>query len=194
MRDSSFRLPGPLMNRLCTTLDGKPLQSCASLSATLVNTSEPRAATIEPTVPPAVVGWLLFLCIILTLVFPATTLYRILAQTLPSLLGEQSPRSIFLLIVYCVVSAGLAVLSVIAGLKLWLVRPGAVRFARRWLWAYLIANFAYFGLWVSIAKRLTSLSLAAMGLNHVAGPIASFAIWYFYLEHSKRVRETYLGR
>ena len=41
------------MNRLCTTFDGIPLQSCASLSATLVNTSEPRAPTIEPTVPPA---------------------------------------------------------------------------------------------------------------------------------------------
>ena len=158
----------------------------------LVNTSEAQAATIEPTVPPAVVGWLLFLCLLLTLVFPATTLYRILAHTLPSLLEENSPRSIFLLIVYCVVSAGLAVFSVIAGLKLWLVRPGAVTFARRWLWAYLITHLAYFGLWVAIAKQLTSLSLAAMGWNHVVGPIGSFALWYFYLEHSKRVRETYL--
>jgi len=149
---------------------------------------------MEPTVPPAVVGWLLFLCILLTFVFPATTLYRILVQTLPSLLGEHNPRSIFLLTVYCVVSGGLAVFSVIAGLKLWLVRPGAVRFARRWLCAYLIANFAYFGLWAAIAKQLTSPSLAAMGWNHVVGPIGSFALWYFYLEHSKRVRETYLGR
>jgi hypothetical protein len=159
-----------------------------------LNTPETQATTIEPTVSPAVTGWLLFLCLLLTLVFPATTLYRVLTHTLPSLFGEHSARSIFLLSVYCAVSSALAVLSFIAGLKLWLVRPGAVRFARRWLWTYLIANFAYFGLWVAIAKHLTSLSLAAMGWYHVVGPIGSFTLWYFYLEDSKRVRETYLGR
>ena len=160
----------------------------------LPNTSENQAATIEPPAPPAVDGWLLLLCLLLTLVFPATALYHLVTHTLPSLSGEHSARSIFLLIVYCAVSSTLAVLSFIAGLKLWLVRPGAVTFARRWLWSYLIANFAYFGLWVAIEKHLTSLSLAAMGWYHVVAPIGRFALWYFYLEHSKRVRETYLGR
>ena len=102
-----------------------------------LDTLETQATKIEPTVPPAVTGWLLFLCLLLTLAFPATTLYRVLTHTLPSLFGEHSARSIFLLSVYCVVSSALAVLSFIAGLKLWLVMPCAVRFARRWLWTYL---------------------------------------------------------
>jgi len=88
----------------------------------------------------------------------------------------------------------MAVLSFTAGLKLCLVRPDAVRFVRRWLWMYLIANFAYFGLWIAIANKPNPLSLAEMGWYHVVGPIPSFARWYFYLEHSKRVRATYPGQ
>jgi hypothetical protein len=157
-----------------------------------LNTPETQATTIEPTVPPAVTGWLLFLCLLLTLLFPATTLYGVLTQTLPSLLGGHSARFTFLLSVYSVVFTALAVFSFMAGLKLWLVKPDAVRFARSWLWTYLIANFTYFGLWIAIAKHPNSLSFAQMGWYHVVEPIGSFALWYFYLEHSKRVRATYL--
>jgi len=38
----------------------------------------------------------------------------------------------------------LAVVSFIAGLKLWPEKPEAVRFARSWLSTYLVVNFAYF--------------------------------------------------
>jgi hypothetical protein len=158
-----------------------------------LNRTETQAASIEPTIPPAVTGWLLFLCLLLTLVYPATTLYYVLTDTLPSLVGAHSFSVIFLLSVYCVVFIVLAVFSLIAGVKLWLVRSDALRFARRWLWSYLIANFAYFGLWTAIARHPTSFSLAEMGWYHVVGPIPSFALWYFYLEHSKRVRATYPG-
>ena len=169
---------------------GKGYNRGSRTSAISLNTTETQATSIEPTVPPAVTGWLLFLCLLLTLVYPAATFYQVL-HTLPSLFGGHSPRFMFLLSVYCVLFAALAVLSFIAGLKLWLVRPDAVRFARRWLWTYLIANFAYFGLSIAIAKDLNPLSLAQMGWYHVVGPIQSFALWYFYLEHSKRVRATY---
>ena len=96
-----------------------------------LNATEAQATHIEPPVPPAVTGWLLFLCLLLTLVFHATALYHILTHTLPSLINGHSPGLTFLLSVYCAAFLGLAVLSFIAGLKLWLVRPDAVRFARR---------------------------------------------------------------
>ena len=131
------------------------------------------------------------MCLLLTLVYPATTLYHILTHTLPSLISGHRPAFIFLLSVYCVVFTALAVFSFVAGLKLWLVKPEAVRFARRWLWTYLIANFAYFVLWIAIAKPHQSFVLAEMAWYHIVGPIPSFALWYFYLEHSKRARATY---
>ena len=158
-----------------------------------LNSTEPQATRLEPSITPAVTGWLLCFCLVLTLVYPASTLYHILTYTLPSLFRGHSPKFIFLLSVYCVVFTTLAALSFVAGLRLWLVKPDAVRFARRWLWAFLISNFAYFGLWLGIANRPNSLSLAEMGWYHIAGPITSFALWYFYLEHSKRVRATYQG-
>ena len=110
---------------------------------------------------------------------------------MPRLIRGDSPARTVLLSVYSIVFTTVAVLSFIAGLKLWLVKPNAVRFARRWLWTYLIANIAYFVFWVVVAKPHQSLSLAGMGWYHVVGPIPSFALWYFYLEHSKRVRATY---
>src|SRR5205814_10541183 len=78
-----------------------------------------------------------------------------------------------------------------AGLNLWLVKPDAVRFARRYLLTYLIANIAYFVFWTLVVRPTQMLGLTEMGWYHVVGPIASTALWYFYLEHSKRVRDTY---
>jgi hypothetical protein len=148
------------------------------------------ATRVEP-IQPAVAGWLLFFCLILTLMYPATSLYEIVTHTVPNLIRGHSPALVSLLSIYCMIFTALAVFSVIAGLKLWLMRPGAVRFARTWLWTYLVANFAYFVLWLIIAKSLQSAALAEMGWYHVVGPIASFTLWYLYLEHSKRVRATY---
>ena len=156
-----------------------------------LSTTETQSPKVESITPPAVTGWLLFFCLVLTLAVPAPALYHSQSYVLPSLFGGHSPRFIFLVSVYCVVFISLALTSFIAGMKLWLVRPGAVKFARRWLWSYLIANFVYFALWLAIARHPTSQSLAKMGWDHVVGPIPSFAIWYLYLEHSKRVRATY---
>jgi urea transporter len=107
------------------------------------------------------------------------------------LIRGHSPALVSLLTIYCLISTALAVFSVIAGLKLWLVRPGAVRFVRSWLWTYLVANLAYFVIWLTIGKSPQSVTLAEMGWYHVVGPIASFALWCLYLEHSRRVRTTY---
>lgn len=155
------------------------------------NTAESQAVLSDQTVPPVVTGWLLFLSLILTFVYPTTTLYHILAHTVPSLIKDHNPAHAVLLSVYSIAFTTVAVLSFIGGFKLWLVKRDAVEFARRWLWIYLIANIAYCAFWVVVAKPHQSRSLAEMGWYHVVGPIASFALWYFYLEHSKRVRATY---
>lgn len=78
-----------------------------------------------------------------------------------------------------------------AGLRLWLVKPHAVGFARRFLLTYLIANAAYFVFWIVVIRPTTQVAYAEMGWYHVVGPAASVFLWYTYLEHSKRVRSTY---
>lgn len=63
--------------------------------------------------------------------------------------------------------------------------------ARRYLLAYLIANFAYFTFWILVMRPRAQLAYAEMGWYHVVGPIAFFYTWFVYLEHSKRVKETF---
>jgi hypothetical protein len=153
-----------------------------------LNTQEIQATR---SVPPAVTGWLLVLCLLLTLVYPATSVYAIFWKAVPRLVDAHSHTRILRLGVYSGLFAGVAVFSFWAGVKLWLVKPNSVRFARRYLLAYLIANIAYFVFWTLVVRPTQMLGLAEMGWYHVVGPIASTALWYFYLEHSKRVRDTY---
>lgn len=156
-----------------------------------VNVQEIQTMQSDGAIPPAVSGWLLVLCLLLTFSYPATSLYHISIHTIPMLITAHSPSRIVLLTVYSALFIVMAVYSFLAGLKLWLVKPDAVRFAKRYLLAYLIADIAYFVFWIIIIRPHQTASFAEMGWSHVVSPIPSTALWYFYLEHSKRVRATY---
>jgi hypothetical protein len=136
-------------------------------------------------------GWLLALCLILTVVFPATSLYHIISYAIPSALAAHTFNRIVLLSVYSLLFGAVAVFSVMAGLRLWLVKPRAVGFARRFLLMYLLANAAYFVFWIAVIRPTTQIAYAEMGWYHIVAPAASAFLWYTYLEHSKRVRNTY---
>jgi len=142
-------------------------------------------------VPAEVSGWLLALCLILTIAFPATSLYRIISHTIPAVIAAHTLNRILLLSVYSLLFSALAVLSFVAGLRLWLVKPHALGFTRRFLLTYLIANAAYFVFWIAVIRPTTQVAYAEMGWYHVVGPAAFVFLWYTYLEHSKRVRNTY---
>jgi hypothetical protein len=141
-------------------------------------------------------GWLLVLCFILVVSYPAISLYHIFMYTIPNLLDSHVPiRAVVLLSVYAVVFIPTAVFSIVAGLRLWLVKPDAARFTKRFLLTYLVANIGYFVVWVFwivIARPSGAVSFAEMIWGHVVGPILFVALWYCYLERSKRVRATYL--
>lgn len=147
--------------------------------------------SIEPDPYAGVSGWLLILCVLLTFIYPATSFYHICSHTLPMLIATHTLARVVLLSSYSAIFAAAALLSFLAGLKLWLLKPNAVRFAKRYLETYLIANFAYFFLWMILVRPAQAVSFAEMGWFHVVGPLPSFVVWYFYLENSKRVRATY---
>jgi len=85
-------------------------------------------------------GWLPALCLLLTIVFPATSLYPIISHTVPTGIAVHTFNRMVLLGVYSLLFSALPVLSFMAGLRLWLVKPQAVGFARRFLLTYSIAN------------------------------------------------------
>jgi len=142
-------------------------------------------------------GWILVLCFVLVVSYPAISLYHIFRYTIPNLFDSHVPiRAVVLLSVYAVVFIPMAVFSVVAGLRLWLAKPDAVSFARRYLLTYLSANIGYFVvwvLWILIARPSGAVSVAEMGWGYVVGPTLFVALWYSYLERSQRVRETFLS-
>jgi hypothetical protein len=129
---------------------------------------------------PGVGGWLLVLCLLLTVWNPAS-----LALTAASSVADLSARSIpsvcFLAARFVVTSFGVA-----AGRALWLQRPGAV-----WLAKWSLTLFG-----IEAAARLSTrvdLSAAPPGTRL---PLAIFLIlhnaaWYLYLQKSRRVRAIY---
>jgi hypothetical protein len=140
---------------------------------------------------PVIQGWLLALCIGLTIIFPASTLYGVAAKTIPALLHGHTIKGQLSCASYAVLFSGVAVFSFVAGVRLWTVKPEAVGFAKRFLWTFLLAHFGYFALWFLLFEPVSALRLAEMAWYHIVGPIPSFFLWTVYLEHSKRVRATY---
>jgi hypothetical protein len=65
-------------------------------------------------IPAEVSGWLLALCLILTIVFPATTLYRSISHTIPTAIAAHTFNRIVLLSAYSLLFSALAVLSFMA--------------------------------------------------------------------------------
>jgi len=123
-------------------------------------------------------------------VYPASCVYAIFWNAVPKLIRAHGSARILESAVYCVLFAAVAIISFVTGMKLWLVKLDAVKLARRYLLVYLTANISYFVFWMLVIQP-TKHGLAEMGWHHVVGPIASTALWYSYLEHSNRVRETF---
>ena len=140
---------------------------------------------------PVIQGWLLVLCIGLAIIFPATALYGIAATTFPALLHAHTIKGHILCAAYAVLFGGVAVFSFAAGVRLWMVKPEAVGFAKRFLWTFLLVHFGYFAIWFFLCEPVGGVRLAEMAWYHIAASIPSFLLWIVYLEHSKRVRTTY---
>jgi hypothetical protein len=153
-------------------------------------TAPQSAASSELEAPGEIVGWLLVFCLILTIALPANVLYSV-GRAIFRIFGTPRHASIVLAGSYSAIFLAVAVYSVVAGAKLWLIKPHAVRFARHYLFAYLAAHIAYFALWLLVDRPPSSLGLAQMGWDHVVGPLPFVALWSSYLEHSKRVRITF---
>src|ERR1700751_461196 len=131
--------------------------------------------------PKPVSGWLLFLCLLLTIVTPLAAIYQLSTEIVPKILIPSSPRMTILRAVLALLTASLGTFSFIAGLKLGLVKNDAVPVARRFLLAYVAANLGYFVFWLLVMHPSDRLRLAAMGWRFVVGPIGSFALWFTYL-------------
>ena len=158
-------------------------------------------ANQQPTPPPVpaelrykgVGGWLLLLCLGLTVFGPLITLGSLVAAYgESSKYFDQFPGLLVITVIDTFLSLGLMAFSVYAGIGLWSVRPGAVQMAKRYLLCYMgyLAIAAVLPFMAGLPSAANEAMSAEVAKDTFRG-IIYFAIWHSYLNKSKRVRDTY---
>jgi len=145
--------------------------------------------------PCGIGGWLLFLCISLTIITPAyaaLSLFMFWREVSPFFSNNPDLRTAFHFFVAG--SVFVCGYGVYAGYRLWVLKSDAVAKAKTYLWISLC--FSVFGTiaFIVMADLPTTGALAYLqtaGIKDVLKGFIPFAIWYAYLKSSKRVRNTY---
>jgi hypothetical protein len=168
----------PISSPVPATPDG-----CASSAAEA--TAEPRHKGVG--------GWLLFFCLGLTLFTPLITL-GLLAESYSSSSKYfgQFPGLLIINVIDTLLSLGLVAFSIYAGVGLWRIRPGAVQLTKRYLWYFLgyHAVTAILPFMAGLPSEANDAMLAEVVKDTFRGGVY-FAVWYSYLNKSRRVSATY---
>jgi hypothetical protein len=138
-------------------------------------------------------GWLLVLCLLLTVLDPFVALSYLFAQTQEAAGISDLQVEVFrFFVVQGALAIGLAVFSMYAGLSLWKIAPKAIRTAQYYLMTEAAFSFLPFFLpaLLGVSDDFRSDVVVFDLLNAVAAT-AYASIWYAYLSRSRRVTNTY---
>ncbi len=133
--------------------------------------------------PVGIGGWLLVLCLLLTIVFPLNTLYA----TVMSLRYHPDP----IIVALNSANVGLALLSLLAGGMLWSGRKIGVKLAKLFLVFGPLHSVALLCLVIYNAHLLQASVTVLLALRILALPLVLSVIWFRYLVESRRVKNTY---
>ena len=131
------------------------------------------------------------MCVILAVVAPTFEISNIFKKLIPLFMRVHGRRIMAFLAIDIAIRGGLAAYTCVAGVELWLVKPGAVGFAKRCLILRLIGGAAIFGAWAVLVGPSKADSYDRMVAELIVAPLFQALIWYFYLATSVRVRETF---
>jgi hypothetical protein len=138
-------------------------------------------------------GWLLLLCINLSILDPLANLsYLAITANVAKPYFDKYPQLLKLLLINGTCGIGLAVFSSYAGLSLWRCTPNAVAVAKRYLSAAFLYSFlspflpTLMGLQETLGSAISSNTFLNSALT-----MLYLVAWYQYLRRSKRVRATY---
>src|SRR5215468_12784381 len=138
-------------------------------------------------------GWLLFFCLSLTVFSPLITIVTLTASYTEAFqLLDRFPGVMAITVIDTFLSLGVMAFSVYAGVSLWRLKPGAVQTAKR----YLMCLLAYAAV-TSILPFMSGLpsdvneTLIAEVIKDASRKFFYVAIWYAYLNKSKRVMATF---
>jgi Protein of unknown function (DUF2569) len=140
-------------------------------------------------------GWLLLLCLNIAVLDPLTmllTIFLVTNATKPYF-GEH-PELLRLCLASGVCRLALAVFSVYAGIGLWKIVPGALSVAKKYLLAVVLYAVVASSLPIIVGvPRESYQEFAGQSAFNSFLTMAYAIAWYLYLQHSKRVKATYLS-
>ncbi len=138
-------------------------------------------------------GWLLMLCVTLTILDPLTGFFTLMGIT--NLLKphfNEDPGLFKIVLIQGICSTCLIVYSMYAGVSLWKIVPKALTTAKQYL--RLLFCYSFFAIFLPVLVGLsekTQTDFYKMNpLNNIL-VMAYVSIWYLYLLKSRRVRATY---
>ncbi len=138
-------------------------------------------------------GWLLLLCLLLTIFDPLVVLISLFIVSEGARASyETNPPLFRLILISGVLRIGLAVFSMYAGLSLWRIAPKAVTTARHYLVGVVILSVLLLILpSVLRVSKASSEGFTPENLFNTVFTVIYVIIWYVYLSRSRRVRATY---
>lgn len=138
-------------------------------------------------------GWLLLLCLNLTILDPLSMLIHLLVVSNLAKPYFHTHRNLFsLILINGIFNIALISYSIYAGISLWRVYRGAVGIAKK----YFIFLFFYslIALFFPYLFGVSENTLKKIGNNNILSTFLNMGyalIWYVYLSVSKRVKNTY---
>jgi len=156
-----------------------------------------RQALVQKASPRGVKGWLLLLCLNLTIFIPASCIYEVncifdlFNSTKNKILLFMFKPLLLYNIIIVVSMVCLAIFSFYAGLRLWEVKQRAVKIAK----AFLITQFSLTFIIVIIRPFMTlplegNENIVPEIMKRLLPALLNFSLWYLYLSHSRRVFNT----
>ncbi len=138
-------------------------------------------------------GWLLLLCVCLTILDPLSafiTLIAVTNETKPYF--DQQPGLFRLMLIGGLCSTCLIVFSIYTGISLWKIVPNAVTTVKRYfICAFLYSLFSIFlPAIVGLSEGTSHEVVKTSSVNNVI-VMVYLSIWYLYLIRSRRVKATY---
>jgi len=138
-------------------------------------------------------GWLLLMCISLTILDPSSiVLNSIIMTNLTKPYFDKHTELLRMVLINGTCSIGLAVFSIYTGISLWKVLPNALITAKKYLFA--ISLYSVFSLFIPTLVGFQAGSIKGISGNNVFNSLLTIlyaSAWYLYLKKSRRVKTTY---
>ncbi len=138
-------------------------------------------------------GWLLLLCVILTIFTPLSTFFNLsygYGQVSPYF--DLYPGLLAVSIIDILLSSGLIIFSFYAGISLWRIKPNAVGTIKSFMLYLLVYSILVF--FLPFIAGLSSGDTQIMFESILGNSVRMWvwlAIWYNFINRSKRVKATY---